>query len=111
MKLLVYTDGGPTTDKALTFAAHWVRHLQAEMAVITVRGETHAMEIPPPLGREVPAADWDRLPEGLQILTRAAGQLAGTGVLTQPASIIIRETPHSHFFACEGSDGRKIVFH
>jgi nucleotide-binding universal stress UspA family protein len=111
MKLLVYTDGGPTTDKALTFAAYWVRHLQAEMAVITVRGETHAMEIPPPLGREIPVSDWDRLPEGLQTLTRSAGQLAGAGVLGLPASIIIRETPHSHYFSCEGLDGRKIVFH
>ena len=111
MKLLVYTDGGPTTDKAMAFAAHWVRHLQAELAVITVRSETHAMEIPPPLGREVPVADWDRLPEGLQLLTRAAGQLAETGLLTLPAGILIQETPHSHFFTCPGPDGRKIVFY
>ena len=68
MKLLVYTDGGPTADKALDFAAHWARHLQAELAVITVRSETHAMETPPPLGREVRTADWGGLPEGLQIL-------------------------------------------
>ena len=111
MKLLVYTDGGPTTDKALAFAAHWVRHLQAELAVITVRAETHAMEIPPPLGREVPASDWDGLPEGLQILTHAAGQLAEAGLLTLSAGIMIQETPHSHFFACRGPEDRKIVFY
>jgi nucleotide-binding universal stress UspA family protein len=111
MKLLVYTDGGPTTDKALAFAAHWVRHLKAELAVITVRSETHAMEIPPPLGREVPRSDWDRLPPGLQILTRAAGQLAAAGLLDRPDGIVIRETPHSHFFSCPGPDHHKIVFH
>ena len=110
MKLLVYTDGGPTAHKALAFAAHWTRQLQAELAVITVRSETHAMEAPPPLGREVPASDWGGLPEGLQILTRAARQLADEGVLDLPAGITVRETPSSHFFACPGMDDRKIIF-
>ena len=111
MKLLVYTDGGPATDKALAFAAHWVRQLQAELAVITVRGETHAMETPPPLGREVPSPEWDRLPGGLQALTRAAAQLGQEEVLVLPAGIMIRETPHSHFFTCPGRGDHKIVFH
>lgn len=111
MKLIVYTDGGPTANKALAFAAQWVRQLQAELAVITVRGETHAMETPPPLGREVPPSDWERLPGGLQILTNAARQLAEEGLLVLPAGITVRETPHSHFFACPSPDGRKITFH
>jgi len=111
MKLLVYTDGGPTADKALAFAAHWSRQLRAELAVITVRGETHAMETPPPLGRELPASDWESLPEGLRILTRAARRLGDEGVLALPAGITVRETPHSHFFACPSSDDRKITFH
>ena len=29
MKLIVYTDGGPTANKALAFAAQWVRQLQS----------------------------------------------------------------------------------
>lgn len=111
MKLLVYTDGGTTAHKALAFAAHWTRRLQAELAVITVRSETHAMEAPPPLGREVPASDWDGLPEGLQILTRAARQLAEEGVMALPAGIILRETPHSHLFACPSPGEGKILFH
>ena len=68
-------------------------------------------ETPPPLGREVPPSDWERLPGGLQILTNAARQLAEEGLLVLPAGITVRETPHSHFFACPSPDGRKITFH
>jgi len=111
MKLLVYTDGGPTAEKALSFAAEWVRALGAELAVITVRSETHATETPPPLGREVPSADWRRLPGGLQVLTRAATRLGREEILALPAGITVRETPHSYFFVCPGRDDRQIVFH
>ncbi len=111
MKILVYTDGGPTADSALAFAAAWTRQLGAELAVITVRGGTHAMEEPPPLGREVPAADWHLLSEGLRILTDAARRLAACKVMPLPAGIVIRETPHSHFFSCPSPDDRPIIFH
>jgi nucleotide-binding universal stress UspA family protein len=111
MKILVYTDGGPTADKALAFAATWTRQLHAELAVITVRGETHAMETPPPLGREVPAAEWPHLPEGLKILTGAAHRLAAAEVMPPPPDIFIRETPYSHFFVCPVSPNRTISFH
>lgn len=111
MKLLVYTDGGITADKALTFAARWARQIRAEMAVITVRSEPHAMETPPPLGREVAASDWEDLPEGLRILTHAARRLGEEGLLSVPAGITVRETPHSHVFACPVKDEGKILFH
>ncbi len=111
MRILVYTDGQPTTDRALAFTAAWARHLEAELAVITVRTETHAMETPPPLGRAVAAAEWQRLPEGLQILTAAAHKLADTGLMPLPADIVIRETPHSHFFSCPSVAGPPITFH
>jgi len=111
MKLLVYTDGGPNSDKALIFAARWSRQIQAELAVITVRSGTHAMETPPPMGREVLVSDWDGLPEGLRILTQAARRLGEEGLLKLPDGITLRETPHSHLFACSTQDERKILFH
>jgi nucleotide-binding universal stress UspA family protein len=111
MKILVYTDGGATAGKALAFAAAWTRQLKAELAVITVRGGTHAMETPPPLGREVPSADWPQLPEGLQVLTSAARQLADSALIPLPPSIVIRETPHSHFFSCPAAAGPAVTLH
>ena len=111
MRILVYTDGGPFADKALAFAAAWTRQLKAELAVITVRSQTHAMETPPPLGREIPAADWPMLPEGLQVLAAAARQLAGRGVMPPPENIVVRETPHSHYFTCPAPGSRSIRFH
>lgn len=111
MKILVYTDGGATADNALAFAAAWARQLKAELAVITVRSETHAMETPPPLGREVPSADWSQLPRGLQLLTRALHKLANDALMPLPPSIVIRETPHSHFFSCPTADGTAVTFH
>ncbi|MDJ0721161.1 MAG: universal stress protein [Desulfobacterales bacterium] len=111
MRILVYTDGRPTTDRALAFAAEWAQRLAAELAVITVRSETHAMEAPPPLGRAVTSAEWQRLPEGLQVLTAAAHKLADTGLMPLPADIVIRETPHSHFFSCPSAAGPPIRFH
>lgn len=111
MKLLVYTDGGATARRALSFAARWTARLGADLAVVTVRSETHAMEAPPTLGRVVPAADWGQLPEGLHILTAAAKMLAEEGLMELPAGITIRETPHSHTFACAAVRGRKIGFH
>ena len=111
MKILVYTDGGSTADKALDFAAEWTKRLKADLSVITVRSETHAMETPPPLGQDVAAADWQRLPEGLRILTDAARYLAETSLMVMPADIVIRETPHSHFFSYPSTAGPPIRFH
>jgi nucleotide-binding universal stress UspA family protein len=111
MKLLVYTDGGPTADKALAFAARWRRQIKADLAVITVRSGTHAMETPPPLGRDIPSSDWDGLPEGLRSLAQAARRLGEEGVLALPVDITVRETPHSHVFACSSADNGKILFH
>jgi nucleotide-binding universal stress UspA family protein len=111
MKLMVYIDGSPSARQALAFAARWTARLDAELAVITVRGETHPMETPPPLGLDVPAAGWEQLPEGLRILTAAARQLAEAGLMPLPAGIAIRETPHSHCFMCPSSDNRQIGFH
>ena len=33
MKILVYTDGGSTADKALDFAAEWTKRLKADLSV------------------------------------------------------------------------------
>jgi len=111
MKILVYTDGGKTSRRALRFAARWTAQLGADLAVATVRSETHAMETPPPLGREIPAGEWEGLSGGLHVLTAATQQLAEEGLMPLPAGITIRETPHSHTFACPAARERKIGFH
>lgn len=111
MKILVYTDGGRTARRALHFAARWTAPLGADLTVATVRSETHAMETPPPVGREIPASEWDRLPEGLLVLTAAARQLAEEDLMPLPAGITLRETPHSRTFACPAAQERKIGFH
>lgn len=111
MKILVYSDGGRTARRALTFAARWTARLEAELTVVTVRSGTHAMEAPPPLGREIPESEWERLSEGLQVLTTAARQLAQEGLMNLPSGITVRETPHSHTFVCAAAEERRIGFH
>jgi nucleotide-binding universal stress UspA family protein len=111
MRILVYTDGGRASRRALHFAARWTARLGADLAVATVRSETHAMETPPPLGRAIPASEWDRLSEGLQVLTAAARQLAEESLMPLPVDITIRETSHSHAFVCPAARERKIGFH
>ena len=87
MKLLVYSNGSPSSVKALHFAAHLARALDAEMAVITVRSGTHATEPSPPFGQDVDLTDRQHLPSGLQILSHAVDVLCDEGLLI-PESIL-----------------------
>jgi nucleotide-binding universal stress UspA family protein len=111
MKLLAYIDGRPSSIKVLHFAAALKLRLGAELAVITVRAGTHATEVPPPLGVEIPLADFHRLPKGLQILTDAVRVLAEGGLLVSPRSILIQDVPHGHIFHCKTETGEHVPFY
>ena len=99
MKIQVYADGGKTSRRALRFAARWTAQLGADLAVATVRSETHVMETPPPLGREIPASEWD----GLMVCTdgSASGKRAFPllqqllPALQQPVTLCWVRAPHA----------------
>ncbi len=110
MKLLAYTDGKPDSIRVLRFAVALKMRLGAELAVITVRPGTHAMEAPPPLGVDIPLADSHVLPQGLRILTEAVRVLAAGGLLASPAAIVIHDMPHGHMFPCKTKTGERVLF-
>ncbi len=113
MKLLVYCDGSPSSEWALRFAAQLVRKLAADLAVITVRSETHAIDPPPPFGIEVDLADRQNLPTGLQVLARAVDVLCAEELLDpgETRNIQVRELPNGHLFVCRGKSEKRIPFY
>lgn len=113
MKLLVYTNGTPSSDKALHFAAHLVRRLDAEIAVITVRSGTDATEPQPPFGQDVDLADRQHLPSGLQILAQALDVLCEEGVVDRQdkGAVRIGELPNGHLFVRQSRQGKRIPFY
>lgn len=113
MKLLVYTNGESSSDKALHFAAHLARSLDAEMAVITVRSGTHATEPAPPFGRDVDLADRKHLPTGLQILAHAQDVLCEEGFFHRQdmGAVRISELPNGHLFVRQSRQGRRVPFY
>jgi nucleotide-binding universal stress UspA family protein len=113
MKLLVYSDGGPSSRQALLFAAQLTRKLEADLAVITVRAGTHAIEPLPPFGQEVDLADRQHLPSGLQVLAQALDALCDDGLIDRQDSrkILIRELPNGHLFVCQSRTGSRIPFY
>ena len=110
MKIVVYTDGKSPAAAALRFAAALCERLSAEMSVLTVRSGTHGTESPPPLGVALPREGWSTLPQGIQILTGAAGVLADIGFLPPPPTIKIREVPSGYLFVASTSTGQKVPF-
>ncbi len=111
MKILIYSNGRPASVKALQFAARLARPLHAELAVITIRSETHAIEPSPPLGCLTTLSDASQLPPGLQVLAHARNVLADEGLLDSNDSVQIRTTAHGSMFTCQTTDGRRIPFH
>jgi nucleotide-binding universal stress UspA family protein len=113
MKILVYCDGSPLSERALHFAARLVRKLEAQLAVITIRSGTHAIEPPPPFGADVDLADTAHLPPGLQVLAHAAEVLCAEGLLDRDAArkVMVRELPHGHLFTCKSKNGKRIPFY
>lgn len=110
MKILVAVDGKPASAAALKAAAQLTERLNAELAVVTVRSGTHATEAPPPVGVEIAAADRQELPEGIQLLLRAADTLTALGMLAPVASIKLRDLPHGHVFAVPRAGAGQVVF-
>jgi nucleotide-binding universal stress UspA family protein len=111
MKLLAYTDGKPDSIKTLHFAAALKMRIGAELAVITVRSGTHATESPPPVGADIPLADFRALPRGLRILADAVRVLVEEGLLQRPPAIVLHEMPHGHMFPCKTKAGERVLFY
>lgn len=113
MKLLVYINGGSSSVKALHFAAHLARTLDADLAVITVRSGTHATELPPPFGRDVDLTDRRHLPAGLQIMAHAMEVLIEEGLFERQETDAVRlsELPNGHLFICQSKSGKRIPFY
>lgn len=111
LKLLVCIDGRPTAGNALHFAAELVKRLEAELAVITVRPGTHAAEALPPVGVDIPLADREQLPRGLQILVEAMERLVDLGVLKPSSSVNIRDIPKGYVFVGNTTDGARVPFY
>ncbi len=113
MKILVYSDGSASSERALHFAARTARTLDAELAVITVRSGTHAIEPPPPFGAEVNLDDSVHLPPGLQILANAVDVLCAEGLLDRKEkfNVMVRELPNGHLFVCRSRNEKRIPFY
>ncbi len=111
LKLLVYTDGSAVSAKALHFAARLTQRLDAELAVITTRAGTYAIEPLPPLGRNIDLSDRKSLPSGLQALTVALDVLAAEGLFEQPSSLQVRELSNGYMFVCKTPAGQRFPFY
>jgi nucleotide-binding universal stress UspA family protein len=111
IKLLAYTDGKSESTAALHFAAELKMRLAADLAVITVRPGTNAIEEPPPVGVELPLSDRKSLPFGLRILSDAVDTLAKEGLFDLPKSIVIRDMPNGHLFVVKTPSGDRIPFY
>lgn len=111
MKLLVYTDGSPFSDNALHFAAQLTQRLDAELAVITTRSGTHAIEPLPPIGQDIALSDRQSMPSGLQVLTRALDVFIAEGLLARQANLEVRELSNGYIFFCNTTSGKRIPFY
>ena len=110
MKIRAVFDGKPASVAALKTAAVLADRLKAELGVVTVRSGTHATESLPPVGRDIPIEERDRLPDGIRVLLRAADLLAEAGLMRRLASVRLRDLPHGHLFAAERTSGDAVFF-
>ena len=111
MKLLVYTDGSPFSDNALHFAAQLMQRLDVELAVITTRSGTHAIEPLPPVGQDIALSDRQSMPPGLQVLTRALDVFTAQGLLARQTNLRISELSNGYSFFCSTTSGKRIPFY
>lgn len=111
LRLLVYSDGGPGSVKAVQFAAGMARKLSADIAVLTVRSGTHAIEPHPPFGEALDFSVPRRLPPGLQIMAQAMDILDGEGLLDHDGTAPLRELSKGHMFVCQTAKGKRIPFY
>ena len=111
LKLLVYTDGSAVSANALHFAAQLTQKLAAELAVITTRSGTHAIEPLPPVGQDIILSDRKALPSGLQVLTAALDVLSAEGLLEGQSSLQVHELHNGHNFVCNTLSGQRVPFY
>jgi len=57
-----------------------------------------------------PAAERQNLPEGIQLLLRAADILLEAGLLAPVTRIKLRDLPHGHVFYAEKTNGERVLF-
>jgi len=110
LKILAVIDAKPASAATLKAAAQLSKRLGAELGVITVRSGTHATETLPPVGVDIPAGDWQKLPEGIQLLLRAADILVEAGLLAAVTQIKLRDLPHGHVFFAQKISGERVLF-
>jgi nucleotide-binding universal stress UspA family protein len=111
MRLLVYTDGSPFSDNALHFAAQLAQRLDVELAVITTRSGTHAIEPLPPIGQDIALSDRQSLPPGLQVLTRSLDVFTAEGLLARQTNLQVSELSNGYIFFCNTTSGKRIPFY
>jgi nucleotide-binding universal stress UspA family protein len=111
MKILVYTDGKPAAVAALQIGAALGERLNAEIAVLTARPGSHAIEEPPPVGVDFPLERKGGLHPGLQILAQGMEQLIAMGFLAVQENINVRVVRSGYLFLGETTAGRRVPFY
>ncbi len=111
MKVLIYTDGKPTSGAALRLGATLAERLDGRTALLTVRAGTPATEEPPPVGVDVPQGQWSELQPGIQILSQAMVQLSEMGFIAGQQSINIREVRSGYLFLGSTPSGSRVPFY
>jgi nucleotide-binding universal stress UspA family protein len=110
LKILAVIDGKPASAAALKAAAQLSERLGAELGVITVRSGTHATETPTPVGVDIPGGDRQNLPEGIQLLLRAADILVEAGLLAPVTQFKLHDLPQGHVFFAPKTNGERVLF-
>jgi len=78
--------------------------------VITVRSGTHATETPTPVGVDISGGDRQNLPEGIQLLLRAADILVEAGLLAPVTQFKLHDLPQGHVFFAPKTNGERVLF-
>jgi nucleotide-binding universal stress UspA family protein len=110
LKILAVIDGKPASAAALKAAAQLSERLGAELGVITVRSGTHATETPTPVGVDISGGDRQNLPEGIQLLLRAADILVEAGLLAPVTQFKLHDLPQGHVFFAPKTNGERVLF-
>jgi nucleotide-binding universal stress UspA family protein len=111
MKILAYLDGQADAQRVLSFAAALKIRLGAELAVITVRPGTQAIEELPSPGVSLPLKERDRLPAEIQPLIAALETFIENGLLVPQSSITIKDLPLGHLFTGTTATGERVPFY
>lgn len=97
--------------KALQFGAGLARTLDIDMAIITIRSGTPAIEPHPSFGENVNLDDRDQLPPGLQTMARSMDVLAAEGLFERQKLVQLQELSKGYMFVCRAETGKRIPFY